>query len=114
VTAQRYVPDAGDIVWLDLNPRIGREQGGDRPALVLSPAKANRRSGLLVCCPMTTQVKGYPFEVVLDVAESSVVLVDQVRSVDWNARRARFKGRASALDMAKVRGMLVVLIGAAS
>ncbi len=67
-----------------------------------------------MCCPMTTQVKGYPFEVVLEAAESSVVLVDQVRSVDWNARRASFKGRASALDMARVRGLLVVLIGASS
>lgn len=112
MTAQRYVPDAGDIVWLDLDPRTGREQGGHRPALVLSPARSNRRSGLLVCCPMTTQEKGYPFEVVLEAERSSVVLVDQVRSVDWKARRASFKGRASGLDMARVRGKLVALVGA--
>lgn len=112
MTVQRYVPDAGDIVWLDLDPRTGREQGGHRPALVLSPAKSNRRSGLLVCCPMSTQEKGYPFEVVLEGEKVSVVLVDQVRSVDWKARSAKLKGRASTTDMAELRGKLVALIGA--
>ncbi len=112
MTPLRYVPDEGDIVWLDLNPRTGREQSGHRPVLVLSPAAFNRRSGLLVCCPMTTQQKGYPFEVVLQNDSMSVVLVDQVRSVDWEARRATRKGRASATDMAEVRGKLGALIGA--
>ncbi len=97
---------------MNLDPHIGREQAGHRPVLVLSPAAFNRRSGLLVCCPMTTRQKGYPFEVALHDDSASVVLVDQVRSVDWEAWRATRKGRASATDMAEVRGKLVALIGA--
>ncbi|CAN5772768.1 MAG: endoribonuclease MazF [Thermomicrobiales bacterium] len=112
MTPGRYVPDEGDIAWLNLNPRTGREQAGHRPVLVISPGAFNRGSGLLVCCPLTTQHKGYPFEVVLQGEFTSVALVDQVRSVDWEARGATFKGRASAADMAEVRGKLVALIGA--
>lgn len=111
MTPRRYIPDEGDIAWLDLNPRTGREQAGHRPVLVLSPGAFNRRSGLLVCCPLTSQRKGYPFEVVMQGDSTSVVLVDQVRSVDWEARRATLKGRASAVDMAEVRGKLAALIG---
>lgn len=112
MTPRRYVPEAGDIVWLNLNPRTGHEQSGHRPVLVVSPATYNRSSGLLVCCPLTTKQKGYPFEVVLQDDVTSVVLVDQVRSVDWQARRASLKGQASARDLAKVRGKLIALIGA--
>jgi mRNA interferase MazF len=94
---RRYVPDRGDIVWLNFTPQAGHEQAGHRPALVLSPAKYNGASGLMLCCPMTTQVKGYPFEVPVDAAggQSGVVLADQVKSVDWKARRAQRKGQAS-------------------
>jgi mRNA interferase MazF len=112
VTPRRYIPDEGDIAWLNLNPRTGREQAGHRPVLVLSPVEFNRGSGLLVCCPMTTQLTGYPFEVVIQGDSASVVLVDQVRSVDWEARRATLKGRVSVAEMAEVRGKLVALIGA--
>ena len=92
-----YVPDRGDIVWLNFTPQAGHEQAGHRPALVLSPAQYNAASGLMLCCPMTTQVKGYPFEVPVDApgGKSGVVLADQVKSVDWEARRAQRKGRAS-------------------
>ena len=112
MTPPRFVPDVGDIVWLELSPRTGREQSGRRPVLVLSPKSFNRRSGLLVCCPMTTQEKGYPFEVVLQGDESGVVLVDQVRSVDWLVRGATLKARASASNMAEVRGKLLAVVGA--
>lgn len=112
MTPSRFVPDAGDIVWFDMSPRTGREQSGHRSVLVLSPKSFNRRSGLLVCCPMTTLQKGYPFEVVLQGDEAGVVLVDQVRSVDWLVRGAALKGHASATDMAEVRGKLLALIGA--
>ena len=112
MTLRRYIPDEGDIAWLNLNPRTGREQAGHRPVLVLSPVAFNRGSGLLVCFPMTTQLKGYPFEVVMQGDSASAVLVDQVRSVDWEARRATLKGRASVAEMAEVRGKLVALIGA--
>lgn len=92
-----YVPDRGDIVWLQFNPQSGHEQAGHRPALVLSPASYNRASGLMLCCPMTSQKKGYPFEVVIsdDPRRTSVVLADQVKSLDWKTRRAMRKGTAS-------------------
>lgn len=92
-----YVPDRGDIVWLQFNPQSGHEQAGHRPALVLSPANYNRATGLMLCCPMTSQKKGYPFEVVVgdDPQRMSVVLADQVKSLDWKARKAVKKGAAS-------------------
>ncbi|MGE0469808.1 MAG: endoribonuclease MazF [Nitrospira sp.] len=92
-----YVPDRGDIVWLQFNPQSGHEQAGHRPALVLSPANYNRATGLMLCCPMTSQKKGYPFEVVMntDPQQTSVVLADQVKILDWKARKAVKKGAAS-------------------
>ncbi len=91
-----YVPDRGDIVWLQFNPQSGHEQAGHRPALVLSPASYNRASGLMLCCPMTSHKKGYPFEIVIsdDPHRTSVVLADQVKSLDWKTRQAVKKGAA--------------------
>src|SRR5215210_6554300 len=85
-----YVPDRGDVVWISLNPQAGHEQAGRRPAVVLSPAAYNRKTGLAVLCPITNQIKGYPFEVVIPegAAVSGAVLSDQVKSLDWKARRA--------------------------
>lgn len=93
-----YVPDRGDIVWLQFNLQSGHEQAGHRPALVLSPASYNRVSGLMLCCPMTSHKKGYPFEVVVsdDTYQTSVVLADQVKSLDWKTRQAVKKGTASS------------------
>jgi mRNA interferase MazF len=90
VVAGDYVPRRGDVVWLQLDPRAGHEQAGRRPALVLSPESYNGRIGLAILCPITSQVKGYPFEVALPhgSAISGVVLSDQVKSLDWRARRA--------------------------
>lgn len=87
-----YVPDRGDVVWLTFNPQAGHEQAGRRPAVVLSPAAYNQKVGLMICCPITNQVKGYPFEVAIppDVAVSGVILADQVKSLDWQARQAAF------------------------
>lgn len=86
-----YVPDRGDFVWIDLNPRQGREQSGHRPALVISPKAYNRKTSLCVICPATRQAKGYPFEVAVQTADgtTSVILADHVRSVDWRQRRVR-------------------------
>ncbi|MDN5940267.1 MAG: endoribonuclease MazF [Nitrospira sp.] len=97
MSRRSYVPDRGDIVWLQFNPQAGHEQAGHRPALVLSPASYNRRSGLMLCCPMTSQRKGYPFEVMIavDTDRESVVLADQVKSLDWKVRKAVKKGTAS-------------------
>jgi mRNA interferase MazF len=97
MSRRSYVPDRGDIVWLQFTPQAGHEQAGHRPALVLSPASYNRRSGLMLCCPMTSRRKGYPFEVVIavDTDRESVVLADQVKSLDWKVRKAVKKGAAS-------------------
>lgn len=87
-----YTPDRGDAVWLEFTPQAGHEQAGRRPALVLSPRAYNERAGLALVCPITNQAKGYPFEVAIPTGEkiSGVVLADQVRSLDWIARRAAF------------------------
>jgi len=109
--ARSHVPDAGDIVWISFNPQTGHEQAGHRPAVVLSPAAYNAKTSLMVCCPMTTQIKGYPFEVVVAAASPSAVLADQVKSVDWRKRRARRKGTLSAAELAEVRAKIRALIG---
>ena len=105
----RYVPDAGDIVWL--KPQAGHEQAGNRPALVLSPATYNNKTSLMICCPMTTQIKNYPFEVLIAGTPANVVLADQVKSLDWRVRKAVRKGTVSAEELADVRAKIVALIG---
>ena len=105
----KYVPSAGDIIWIDFEPQAGHEQGGHRPAVVLSDASYNGPTGLAVCCPMTTRVKGYPFEVA--VPPKGVVLADHVRSVDWRARGAKGKGRVPPAVLAELRDRIAVLIG---
>jgi len=110
--ARAYVPDAGDVVWLQFSPQAGHEQAGHRPALVLSPASYNGKTGMMVCCPMTTQIKGYPFEVVVSKNPPSAVLSDQVKSLDWRARLAKRKIAVGAQTLNEVRAKLRALIGA--
>jgi len=109
--ARSYVPDAGDIVWISFDPQAGREQAGHRPAVVLTPAAYNAKTSLMICCPMTTQIKNYPFEVVVAGPIPSAVLADQVKSVDWQKRRAKRKGTISAPELAEVRAKIRALIG---
>jgi mRNA interferase MazF len=111
VMARSYVPDTGDIVWISFNPQAGHEQAGRRPAVVLSPASYNAKTSLMVCCPMTTQIKNYPFEVVVAGESPSAVLADQIKSLDWRKRRARRKGMISADELADVRAKIRALIG---
>jgi len=106
-----YVPDAGDIVWLHFDPQAGHEQAGHRPALVLSPAAYNAKTSLMVCCPMTTQIKNYPFEVVIAGSVPSAVLADQIKSLDWRKRKAKRKGSVSPAELADVRAKIRALIG---
>ncbi|HTG17989.1 MAG TPA: endoribonuclease MazF, partial [Blastocatellia bacterium] len=89
VSRGTYSPDRGDIVWIDFSPQAGHEQAGRRPALVVSPGAYNKKVGLAILCPITSQVKGYPFEVALpdDLPIQGVVLSDQAKSLDWRARR---------------------------
>ena len=86
-----YVPDRGDVVWLEFNPQAGHEQSGRRPALVISPRAYNEKVGLALFCPITSQVKGYPFEVVLPqgLKVTGAILSDQIKSLDWRAREAK-------------------------
>ena len=109
--AQSYVPDVGDIVWVSFNPQTGQEQAGHRPAVVLSPATYNAKTSLMVCCPLTTQIKNYPFEVLIAGPSRSAVLADQVKSLDWRKRRARRKGMISTGELAEVRAKIRALIG---
>lgn len=107
----RYVPEAGDIVWLHFDPQAGHEQVGHRPALVLSPAAYNGKTGLMLCCPMTTQVKGYPFEVAIAGTRATAVLADQVKSLDWRVRKATRKAQVSMRELSEVRARVVALVG---
>jgi len=91
-----YIPDNGDIIWLNFDPQAGHEQAGHRPAVVLSPKAYNSRTGLCLVVPVTNQSKGYPFELALPAgcATTGVVLCDQVRNLDWKARQATLKETA--------------------
>ena len=109
--ARRYVPEAGDIVWLNFTPQAGHEQAGRRPALVLSPAAYNDKTSLMICCPITTTIKNYPFEVLIAGTPENVVLADQVKSLDWRSRKAKRKGTVSAEELADVRAKILTLIG---
>ena len=111
-TAGRFVPDRGDIVKMSFDPQSGHEQAGWRPALVVSPALYNRASSLALLCPITSRIKGYPFEVLLPagLAVSGVVLADQVRSLDWRARKARLVDRAPTSVVRDVLALLEPLV----
>lgn len=108
----RYVPNRGDFVELDFDPAYGHEQQGARPALVLTPVSYNEKTDLAVVCAITNQVKGYPFEVIIPQGArvTGAVLVDQVRTVDWRSRRARFLAKCPAPTLtdvgAKMRALL--------
>jgi len=106
-----YVPDVGDIVWLNFTPQAGHKQTGHRPALVLTPKPYNDKTSLMICCPLTTQIKNYPFEVPISGDKKNVVLADQVKSLDWRSRKAKRKGRVSPTELAEVRSKITALIG---
>jgi mRNA interferase MazF len=108
----RYVPRAGDIIWLDFDPQTGREQSKRRPALVVTEESFNRASGFAVVCPLASRRKPYPFAfpVVVDKAEGSV-LVDQIKSLDWSVRKAVFHSKAAPALLSKTRAYLEVLLG---
>jgi mRNA interferase MazF len=107
----RYVPDAGDIVWLDFDPQAGREQAHRRPALVFTDQGYNRASGLVVVCPLTRTRKPYPFAlpVVVDQVEGAV-LVDRLKSMDWKARAVAFHSKAESALLSRVRAYVAVLL----
>ena len=113
MVAQGYVPSRGDIVWMSFTPQAGHEQAGHRPALVVSPREYNAVTNLALFCPITSQVKGYPFEVDLPPTSpiTGVILADQIKSLDWRARRARFECRCSSAVISEVIGKIGALLG---
>ncbi len=112
VSRRGYVPERGDAIWITLNPQAGHEQSGRRPALVVSPAAYNGKVGLALLCPITSQVKGYPFEVLIParLKVSGAVLSDQVKSLDWRARRAKLVDRLPESTVAEVLQKIGVLL----
>lgn len=107
-----YVPARGDVIWLQFDPRAGHEQAGHRPAVVISPASYNRRVGFALCCPVTSQVKGYPFEVLLPqgLGVEGAILSDQVKSLDWRVRRAKRIGHVPADVLQETVGKILALV----
>ena len=112
VTSRPYIPRCGDVVWITLNPQTGHEQTGRRPAVVLSPQSYNGKVGLAVLCPITSQIKGYPFEVILPsgLPVAGAILSDQVKSLDWRTRDAEFIGTLPTMITSEVIMKLVTLL----
>jgi mRNA interferase MazF len=108
-----FVPDAGDLIWLTFDPQAGHEQAGRRPALVLSPKSYNQKSGLALACPVTNQIKSYPFEVPVpgNCGVRGVILADHVKSLDWKQRQAERIGRVPLPTLNEVLARLAPLLG---
>ncbi|MEW6574173.1 MAG: endoribonuclease MazF [Bacillota bacterium] len=112
VKREAYIPERGDVVWITLTPQAGHEQAGRRPAVVLSPAAYNGKVGLAILCPVTNQIKGYPFEVLIPdgLAVSGAILADQVKSLDWRAREAELICTIPAETITEVLQKVSVLL----
>lgn len=110
--ASKYAPDKGDIVWLDLEPHLGHEQSGIRPVLVISPRFYNQKAGLAIFCPITSQKKDYPFEVLIPAGlkVKGVILADQIKNLDWEARKVKFICKLPEREFKEVKGKLNALL----
>jgi len=110
---RRYIPERGDIVWLEFNPQAGYEQAGHRPALVVSPKAYNEKVGLALFCPITSHIKGYPFEVVFPEKHkvSGAILSDQIKSLDWRVRKAQQMASAPQNVLEEVLAKIHALLG---
>lgn len=105
---KRYIPDVGDVVWINCDPSVGNEHKKRRPAVILSPKQYNRLTNLCICCPMTSKQKGYPFEVVID--NESIVLSDQVKSLDWVSRKAEYKTKIDTELLSEIKSKVAILL----
>lgn len=112
VDVKTYVPRRGDVVWITLNPQAGHEQAGRRPAVVLSPEEYNSKVGLAILCPVTNQIKGYPFEVRIpaDLPVTGAILADQVKSLDWRVRNAELICTLSSRVIGEVLRKIATLL----
>ena len=112
VIMSNYIPDRGDAVWINMNPQAGHEQVGRRPAIVLSPISYNRKVGLALFCPVTSQIKGYPFEVNIPsgLKVTGAVLSDQVKSLDWKIRNTEFYDKIPDTVIIEILKKLGVLL----
>ena len=109
---KKYVPERGDIVWINFNPQSGHEQSGKRPAIVISPREYNEKTGLGLFCPITSKIKNYPFEARIDNHKiNGVVLSDQIKSMDWRARAVEFISKGTSETVDEVINKMSVLIG---
>jgi len=109
---KEYIPNRGDIIWINFNPQKGREQSGRRPAYVLSPKIYNQKVGLIIVCPITSQVKKYPFEVKINIQKiSGAILTDQIRCLDWRTRKIVFIQKGTSRITKQIQNKLQVLIG---
>lgn len=106
-----YIPDVGDVAWIDFDPQAGHEQAKRRPAVVLTPKIYNEKVGLFICVPLSTKIKGYPFEVLIRGDKESVALSDHVKSLDWNARRAEYKTKVSQDELKEIQKRIALLLG---
>lgn len=110
-SGKKYIPSRGDLVWLTFNHQAGHEQSGTRPAIVVSPIEYNEKVGLALFCPITTKIKGYPFEITVTIdGKKGVVLSDQVKSLDWKSRKAKFIKKSSRGIINEVMEKLRMLI----
>ncbi|MFI5240375.1 MAG: endoribonuclease MazF [Candidatus Saccharimonadia bacterium] len=107
-----YNPGRGDIVWIDFSTPVGHEQSGVRPAIVLSPVSYNAKSGLMVVCPITSKIKGYPFEVELESSKiQGVILADQIKTIDWQKRGVSFADKAKLKVLSQTQALITALLG---
>ena len=109
---REYVPERGDVVWMTFIPQAGHEQSGRRPAVVISSSIYNGRTGMALCCPVTGQVKGYPFEVLVppELKIKGAILADHIRNIDWRARRTKYICQLHESVMDEITGKLIALI----
>lgn len=111
VNKKKYIPDRGDVVWINFNPQKGREQANKRPAVVISPKIYNKKTGLALMCPITSQIKEYPFELVLKEKKvRGAVLCDHLKSLDYEARRISFIQKLSTVQVNEIQEKIIMLI----
>lgn len=112
VKSKVYIPDTGDIVWLSFNVQAGHEQSGRRPALIISPKVYNEKTGLAIFCPITSQIKNYPFEVIIpeNLEIKGVILSDQIKSLDWETRKATFICKLSKTALTETINKINILL----